>query len=256
MLLHCEVRELRGFFFFTEFTSLKKLYEEFQIQRYSTNSPLKSVLVENSNKAIQNLLYRAMTARNSAKWIDLLDDVATHMNAQSSRKLYGLSPNEAHSKINENYLREKYLEDYKIYKSKFRNRRPKFKVGDHVRVLLSRGKFKRGYQPSYSNMIYEVKSVLKTYPWTFKLKNAGERSFYAPELIASDPVQRDTEKLYFIAQKRIVNAKKTRSGRIHGGEMQYLLRARNDKDLSTWITQLEYNKLIETGKLAKIDSSS
>ena len=67
-----------------EFLSLKNLYEDMEIERYSTRSPIKSAYAERMNRSIEDLLYKNMTARNTAKWIDLLDDVVKTLNNRVS----------------------------------------------------------------------------------------------------------------------------------------------------------------------------
>ena len=83
-----------------EFLSLKNLYEDMEIERYSTRSPIKSAYAERMNRSIEDLLYKNMTARNTAKWIDLLDDVVKTLNNRVSTVLHGVTPNEAHQKEN------------------------------------------------------------------------------------------------------------------------------------------------------------
>ena len=231
-----------------EYTSLSSFYNEMEIDRYSTNSPLKSVFVENANKSIENLLYKKMTSENSARWIDYLQDVAAHLNAKKSKKLYGLSPNEAHLKSNEEYLRALYLKKYKEYKNKFKNQKPSFFPGDTVRILKNKTVFTRGYTPAFSRELYTVKCIKRTYPLSYSLQGL-RRTFYKQELrLASEPYE-EKEKGYFIERTRIVNAIKHRSGKASGGQKQYLLKARNNQDLSTWISETEYNKLKEDGLL-------
>ena len=231
-----------------EYTSLSAFYNEMEIDRYSTNSPLKSVFVENANKSIENLLYKKMTSENSARWIDHLQDVASHLNSKKTKKLYGLSPNEAHLKKNEEYLRALYLKEYKKYKNTFKNQKPKFFPGDTVRILKNKTVFTRGYTPAFSRELYTVKSIKRTYPLSYSLEGI-RRTFYRNELrLASEPYG-EQEKGYFIERTRIVNTTKHRSGKVSGGQKQYLLKARNNQDLSTWISEFEYHKLKKDGLL-------
>ena len=230
----------------TEFLSLKKLYEEHEIHRYSTNSPLKSVFVENANKAVENLLYKVMTSLNTAKWINLLDDVAKHLNETKSKTLFNLTPNEAHLKVNEEYLRSKYLERYKQYKEKFKRQRARFVPGDTVRILRDKTKFSRGYEPAFSKELYVIEAVQKTYPLTYKLKGQ-RRVYYSQELVHAEAPVKDEEKNYFIERTRRVNTRKSRSGAITGGQTEYLLKAKNDPEQSGWISEFEYQKLKDGG---------
>ena len=66
---------------------------------------------------------------------------------------------------------------------------PKFKVSDRVRITKCKSIFRKGYFENWSREIFLVDSVLKTNPWTFKIKDLnGEtiiRSFYEKELLLS-----------------------------------------------------------------------
>ena len=233
----------------TEFLSLKDLYQEMEIERYSTRNPkIKSAYAERMNKTIQDLLYKAMTARNTARWIDLLDDVTYVINNRVSSVLHGLTPNEAHDPKNEEYLRAKFLEDHARHKKRFAFQKPLFAVGDGVRLLEKRNVFTRGYEPSFSKQVYAVKKVQWTYPITYKIEGK-QRAYYSSEMVRADEVKTPEEKNYFVEKTRKVRTKTLRSGAKIGGETQYLLKAKNDPEQSSWITEFEYRKLKDGGYL-------
>ena len=58
----------------------------------------------------------------------------------------------------------------------------KFKVNDRVRITKYNNTFSKGYTESCSRQIFIIDSVLKTNPWTYKIKdlNGGKiiGSFY------------------------------------------------------------------------------
>ena len=66
---------------------------------------------------------------------------------------------------------------------------PKFKVNDRVRITKYKNIFSRFYTENWSREIFIIDSVLKTNPWTYKLKDSnGERiigRFYEKELLLS-----------------------------------------------------------------------
>ena len=233
-----------------EFLSLPDFYAKHEIHRYSTNSPLKSVYVENSNKAVENLLYKAMTSLQTAKWINLLEDVAEHLNSKKSNVLYGMSPNEAHKKSNEEYLRAKFLEIYKKHKAKYKNQKPKFQLGDTVRIKKDRTVFSRGYEPGYSQDIHVISDIQQTYPVTYKIEGQ-RRVYYEQELVHAAAPSKEIEKQYYIERTRRINTKKHRSGAVSGGETQYLLKAKNDANQSGWISEFEYQRLKDGGILSE-----
>ena len=66
---------------------------------------------------------------------------------------------------------------------------PKFKASDRVRITKYKNIFSKGYTENWSREIFIIDSVLKTNPWTYKLKDLnGEKiigSFYEKELLLS-----------------------------------------------------------------------
>ena len=75
------------------------------------------------------------------------------------------------------------------------------------------------------------------------------RKFYEEELVFASPSTTPREKNYFIERTRVVDSKKLRSGSVKGGEKQYLLKARNDPEQSSWISSTEYQSLKDGGYL-------
>ena len=228
---------------------IRAFYEEQEILRYSVSSPLKSMIVERANASLENLLYKMMTSLQTAKWTHLLADAVAAYNARVSRSLHGLSPDFAHEKRNEKWLRQKFLEDYKKHKEKFKNRPPSFKIGDFVRVSKNRRIFERGYEPTTEIPTKQIVDVLRTYPITYRLSGGNKRAFYAQELVKVKPIDDPRELGYFIERERKINTKKLRSGKVSGGQIQYLLKSKNDSEQSSWISEAEREKLIQDGLL-------
>ena len=65
----------------------------------------------------------------------------------------------------------------------------KFKVNDRVRITKYKNIFSKGYTENWSREIFIIDSVLKTNPWTYKIKDLnGEKiigNFYERELLRS-----------------------------------------------------------------------
>ena len=64
---------------------------------------------------------------------------------------------------------------------------PKFKFNDRIRITRDKNIFSTGYTENWSRQIFIIDSVLKTNPWTYKLKDLdGELitgRFYEKELL-------------------------------------------------------------------------
>ena len=50
-------------------------------------------------------------------------------------------------------------------------------VNDKVRITKNENIFRKGYTENWSSKIFIMNSVLKTNPWTYKLKDLNERKY-------------------------------------------------------------------------------
>ena len=73
-----------------------------------------------------------------------------------------------------------------------------------------------------------------------------QQKYYAQQLVKATPAS-EQQKHYYIANTRQVNQKRLRSGRESTGEKEYLLRSSNDPELSTYISETQYQKLKDDG---------
>ena len=66
------------------------------------------------------------------------------------------------------------------------NKKPKFKVVDHVRISKYKNVFAKGYPPNWSEEIFVIKEIKNTVPWTYVINDLnGEKivgTFYEKEL--------------------------------------------------------------------------
>ena len=65
--------------------------------------------------------------------------------------------------------------------------KPKFKVGDFVRINKTKGTFDKGYLPNWTQELFQILAVVKTQtPITYKIKDLEgelvEGTFYSHEL--------------------------------------------------------------------------
>ena len=49
------------------------------------------------------------------------------------------------------------------------DKKPKFKVGDHVRISKYKNIFANGYTPNWSEETFVIKKIENTVPWTYVL---------------------------------------------------------------------------------------
>ena len=103
----------------------------------------------------------------------MLDDIANKYN-NTVHKIIKMKPIDVTS---DSYV--EYNEDSNVTK-------PKFKVGDHVRISKYKNIFAKGYTKSWSEEVFLVSKIKDTVPWTYVINdlNGGKiaGSFYEKEL--------------------------------------------------------------------------
>ena len=85
---------------------------------------------------------------------------------------------------------------------------PKFKVGDHVRILKYKNIFAKGYTPNWSEEVFVIKKNKNTVPWTYVIDDLnGEgitgtfyekvlEKIYQKELRIEKVIKKKGDKLY------------------------------------------------------------
>jgi len=159
--------------------NIKKL--PFEI--YSTNNEGKAVVIERFNRTLKQMMFKLFTESGSQKWLHLLSDVVKTYNNKVHRTI-GTTPQKA-SDNPKTII-------YKVYKNNFENelmslkKKPKFKVGDRVRMFKWKSLFEKGYTAKWTHEIFIVSKINNTTPVTYEVEaQDGEEiigKFYENEL--------------------------------------------------------------------------
>ena len=76
---------------------------------------------------------------------------------------------------------------------------PKFKVVNHVRISKYKNIFAKLYTPNWSELVFMIKNVRNTFPWTFVISDLNgekiDRAFYEKELLKANQEEFRTEKV-------------------------------------------------------------
>jgi hypothetical protein len=146
------------------------------INLYHTFSGLKSVYVERFNRTLKEMMYKYFTEKNSDYYINVLDDFVKKYN------------NTIHSRT-----KQKPIDIYLHNKTPMKaitiisNDKPKYKVGDYVRISKFKKTFEKGYTARWSKEVFKVKSIdTLQHPYMYELEDLqGEDikgKFYEEEL--------------------------------------------------------------------------
>ena len=163
------------------------------IDIYSTENEEKSSVVERWNRTMKEKMFKYFSANSTRKYIDVLGDMVKNYNEtiHSSTKM---TPVEASKKENENQV---WLNLYSFPRPPAK--KPKFSVGDKVRISKKKTTFEKGYTPRWTEEVFAIDKVQYTDPPTYKLKDLNDEeitgSFYEPELQKTTQYQFRIEKV-------------------------------------------------------------
>ncbi len=163
----------------TEFGGVfKTLCKDLGIKLYHTFSENKACYAERAIRSLKYLIYRHLEETGSNNYIDRLTQLVSTMNNRKHRML-NKSPRTV---TNNDALKVLYGGRKMLAKVK-----PKFKVGDQVRISKTNTPFEKGYKPRYSREIFGIAKVFNTDPITYNISDlSGEEiqgKFYEKELV-------------------------------------------------------------------------
>jgi len=158
--------------------------KEHKIKLFHTFSKLKSVLAERLIRTLRSKIERYFTHTGHGKYIDALPSLTASYNAtwHSSIKM-------APRQVNKENELDVWLNLYGGMTEaalKATPAKPKFSVGNQVRISREKLVFEKGYKINWSEEIFRIKKVNKTIPITYRLEDLHKEEisggFYEPEL--------------------------------------------------------------------------
>lgn len=162
---------------------VKALLNKHKINHYATFSELKASIVERLNRTLKERMWKLFTEKGKYEWVSMLQDIVDQYN-RSVHRTIGMRPID---------VRQKHVKTIlaRLEKKKKRGqeKKPKYKVGDSVRISKYKRVFTKGYMPNWTNEVFKIYAVKPTKPVTYILQDSkGEilkGGFYEPELSKS-----------------------------------------------------------------------
>ena len=170
----------------------KNTLKRLEIIRYTTQSELKAIMIERFNQTLMNKLSMLFTERNNYRYIDDIQNIIDKYN-NSYHSSIKMTPFEASKKENEGLV---YYNLYNDRRRKFlkQNRKPKFKVNDHVRISRLKRHFQKGYDKRWSDEIYVIYKVDPLHV-TYKIKEILDNGKY--RYIQGDFYEKELQTTFF-----------------------------------------------------------
>ena len=168
----------------TEFTAktTRKYLKDQGIRFFTSKNETKCAIVERHMRTLKSKLYKAFSHRNSYRYLEILGDVMYSYN------------NAVHSSIKMRPADVTMFNEYEVFKTLYGNPNDtrkvvkfKFKVGDTVRISETKGRFQKGYLPSYSTELFKVVKCIARDPPVYRIVDLQgetiEGTFYSYELL-------------------------------------------------------------------------
>ena len=155
------------------------------VEWYTTESEKKASIAERFIKTIKLKIWKNFTINDNEKWVEYLPEIMKNYNNEGHASLKFLTPNEASNKRLEGIIKHIYY--LKWIKKKEKIKKPRFNIGDRVRIYAFRNTFHKSYFANFSKEIFIIKNINKTFPITYILEDDKNEEikgcFYEQEII-------------------------------------------------------------------------
>ena len=163
---------------------VKALLSPLDFQLYSTENEEKSSVVERWNRAMKEKMFKYFSANSTRKYINVLDEMVNKYN-NTRHSSIKMTPAEASNQKNKNMV-------WLNLNGKARTNpvKPKFSIGDKVRITKKKTVFEKGYSTMWTEEVFTESQIQFTDPPTYKITdNNGEEiqgTFYEQEMQKTD----------------------------------------------------------------------
>ena len=177
---------------------VQRFLKQHKIKHFTTNSDKKASVVERFNRTLKSRIWRYFSAKQTHKYMDVLDSIVDSYNHYKHRSI-GTSPVNV-TEENEVEIFTRLFGPVMKDKTNFAN------PGQIVRISRIKGNFEKGYLPNWSEEHFTIQERKFKDRWVYKLvdfdKEPIEGQFYQEEI---QPIDRDD---YLV--EKVIRKKKTR----------------------------------------------
>lgn len=185
-------------FFNKHFQNITKKYN---ILHFATDTDLKASIIERFHRSYKAKMFRYLTATNSRRYVDILQDLTEGYNASYHRSIK-MRPIDVCKENVSTVLHNLYgARGSHSIKAIF-----KYKIGDTVRISKVRGPFAKGYEKNYTEEFFTVKTCIPRDPPVYRLcdydGDVVDGVFYEAELQKISVSKNKTFKIEKILDRR------------------------------------------------------
>src|SRR6218665_892288 len=152
------------------------------VELYSTEKEETSCIIERWNRPMREKMFKYFTANSTRRYIDAFESTVARYNDTRHSSIKCLL-NDASMKRNKTIVWRNLNSINTLNPEPIK---PKFSVGDKVRITKKKATFEKGYTPRWNEEVFTVTQVQYTDPPTYKISDYnGEEiqgTFYEQEL--------------------------------------------------------------------------
>ena len=160
--------------------TFQQFLEKEKIHHFSTEEDAKASVVERFNRTLKTRMYRYFTSANTLRYEDVLQSLVRGYNATKHGSI-GIPPKDVTIKNERRVWQRLYRRRLKPIRKK-----PRFRVGDRVRLNKKHRTFKKGYLPGWTEEVFTVDRVMQGPVNTYKIRELDDTplqgTFYEQDL--------------------------------------------------------------------------
>lgn len=162
---------------------VQDLFKEHNVNHYSTFSIIKSSFAERAIRTIKEKIFKNFALRDNDIYHDKLQKIVNDYN-RSVHSTIKCRPIDVDEKIAKKLMKTVFYEPIVKFK------KPKFKVGECVRISKQKEFFEKGYTSRWRKEIFKVKKINYSTPITYEIEDLMgdtiQGLFYEQELAKTD----------------------------------------------------------------------
>ena len=183
-----------------------KIFEDFcnkmKIKLIFTKSSFKASVIERTQLTLERLIFSHITARESLEYVNFLQQLVHRYNV-TRHSFTKYTPQQVEENLE---VQDEVLLKFGRKYQKIKKQKPKFKIGDTVRIQLFKGPFFRGYNLQFSYERYQISKIIEHKLPMYILEDEKGREilglFNEFELV---PVELDRYRVNVLDRKRVRN---------------------------------------------------
>lgn len=141
----------------------QNLMKKYGINHYQSFTSIKASFAERQIRTLRERMGILFTLNGNFNWVKIIDKIVEDYN-NTKHSTIKMKPVEV-SKSNENFLLKN------VYNIKEKLDKPKFKIGDFVRLSKFKKLFEKSTTRNWTTELFQIVQINKKYPITYKIKD-------------------------------------------------------------------------------------